>query len=291
MRKLFFLLLATFSLCTHAKDEFVVSYFSNGMDSESYNVELLKLALEKTRKTYGDYRLSPLVTTSTLTARRLLTILIKNEVPNLVVVLTYADRYRPPENLTFIDFPVDLGLLGWRICFVSPQVKEKIKTAQSLADLRQYSIVQGLNWSDGNILRENGFRVIELPEFPSLFKMVASGRADLFCRGVNELPNEYQQFEDIGNLYYDESFLLHYKMPLFFHLHSSNTLAKKRIHAGLKIAYADGSVERLWLASHKASILFAKIPQRKVFHLKNTAADKAPKSYEQYLINPQTIDP
>ena len=270
---------------TYAETDFVVSYIQD--DTVTYNRDLLALALEKTRATYGDFTLSPV--TGVMTPRRGLATLIKNEQPNLVLVLSYADRYRPPENLAFIDFPVDLGILGWRICFVSPGVKEKIKSSKTLDDMRQYSIVQGLNWKDGNILRENGFRVIELPSYPALFKMVASERADLFCRGVNELPAEYEKFKDMGNLYYDTSFALHYKMPLFFHLHNSNTLAKKRITDGLKIAYKDGSLLRLWLEKYKASIAFSNLKQRKIFYLKNSAADNTPNHYEQYLIDPRTL--
>ena len=119
--------------------------------------------------------------------------------------------------------------------------------------------------------------------------MVASGRADLFCRGIIELPDEYYAYQNIGNLTYDESFMLAYKMPLFFYTNKNNILAKQRIEEGLKAAYEDGSLLRIWFEKYQDSIEFSNIKHRKIIHLKNSAIDKAPKGYEKYLINPATF--
>ncbi|MES2825673.1 MAG: hypothetical protein V4732_18880 [Pseudomonadota bacterium] len=280
-------LITALMLSNFARAEFVVTYSLGENDFDRYSYELIKMALEKTRNKYGEFTLTTL---DNVPNKRRFAILQQGTFKNLVVMRGYETKFHTEGNLTFIDFPVDFGLLGWRICFVSPQNREKIAAVKSLDELRRYSIVQGMDWTDNIILRENGFRVLELHGYQNLFKVVASGRADLFCRGVNELPGEFAAFKGIGNLIYNESFMLTYKMPFFYYLNSRDTLAKQRIQEGLVLAYEDGSIMRLWHKSFDASIQFANIQQRKVFQLTNGAIETAPKGYEKYLIDAAVIN-
>jgi hypothetical protein len=287
MRRLCWISLLVSLLSSHfAHADLTVTFCSGDASRDTYTSELIKLALEKTRATHGEYKLS--IATS-LPHKRRVAVLQQNTFENAFTSFGYDEKWQTTGNLTHVDFPIDLGILGWRICFTNKNIKEKLKLANSLADFRQFSIVQGEAWADNLILRENGFHVIELEPYASLFKMVASGRADLFCRGINELPGEYYEYQKIGNLTYDESFLLAYKMPLFFYTNKTNVVAKQRLEEGLKIAYEDGSIKHLWLEKYKDSIEFSNIKHRKIIHLKNSAIDKAPKSYERYLIDPATL--
>lgn len=172
---------------------------------------------------------------------------------------------------------------------MSPQSKEKIKAVISLDELRDYSVVQGLGWGDNEILRANGFRVIELDGYQNLFQMVASGRADLFCRGFNELFSEYMTNKEMKNLLYDESFLLKYEMSYFLYIHKTDVLAKQRLEEGLQIAYEDRSAKRLWLNRFGGSITFAKLNQRKFFRLGNSKVKKLSTEYKKYLVDPTSV--
>lgn len=267
--------------------EFLVTHFPGTATRDSYDIKLLQLALEKTQTKYGSFRLAA---ANDVPVNRRLALLQQNAFANLVVFRGYDDELQDSGQFIFINFPMDLGALGWRICFTNPTIKEKIKSVKTLGDLRQYSIVQNRGWADSAILKDNGFRVIELENRPTLFQMVASGRADLFCRGFNELQSEYLEFKNIGNLTYDESFLIIYKMPVFFYLNSSNKLAKNRIEEGLKAAYEDGSMMQLWLEKFKDSSAFANLKKRKIFQLNNFRLKKLSNEYEKYLIDPLTLE-
>ncbi|MES2673754.1 MAG: hypothetical protein V4660_05910 [Pseudomonadota bacterium] len=269
-------------LSNFSRAEFIVNYVLGENDFDKYSYELVKMALEKTRSKYGNFTLA---TIEDIPHKRRFAILQQGTFENLVVTRAYETEFHTEGDLTFINFPVDFGRLGWRICFVSPQNREKIAAVTSLDELRRYSIVQGIGWTDNIILRENGFRVLELDGYQNLFKVVAGGRADLFCRSVTELPGEFATFREIGNLFYNESFMLTYNMPFFFYLNNRDTLAKQRIEEGLVIAYEDGSIMRLWRKSFDARIQFANIPQRKVFRLTSRAIGQVPKGYEKYLNN------
>lgn len=265
--------------------DFVVSHRTplNAEDTrDAYTIAVINLALEKTRDKYGDYQLSGI---PPLNYPRSIDALSLNRYPNLVVDVSYEESLTDSGELTYIHFPVDQGIVGYRICFVNPALKEKIAQAKSLEDLRQYTIGQGVGWADTAILRHSGFNVVEVSSYPNIFKMVVAGRIDLFCRGINELMKEYDTYKHIGNLTYDESFALVYMLPRFMYLNKTNELAKQRIEQGLQLAYADGSLKQLWLSYHKASVEFAKLKQRRIFELDNPLIQHLPRDYQDKHID------
>jgi hypothetical protein len=103
--------------------------------------------------------------------------------PNYFIKLSYEPDYKE-RGMAYVPFPVDLGIVGYRVCFCSPEVAEKVAGVVTLKELRTFSHGQGSGWSDVGILRHNGFKVIEIPNYESLFRMVAADRFDLYCRGA-----------------------------------------------------------------------------------------------------------
>lgn len=245
-----------------------------------YNLALLKLALEQTRSDYGGYQL---ISAPAMNIARSVQALKKNEYPNLVVELSYEDRYAET-SLTYIPFPVDLGVVGYRICFTAPKLRLPLPTEKR--QLQDYIIGQGIGWADVDILRHNGFRVMEVGNYESLFKMVAANRFDLLCRGINELYPEYESHSEIPGLRYDTSLAIHYPLPRFFFIHQSNQLARERIHQGLLRAYQDGSLQRLWQREYQDSIDQADLARRVIISLDNPLIRTLPNGYQQYLYDP-----
>lgn len=252
-----------------------------------YDIEVLRLALDKTRTTHGSYQLQAIPAAS---YARMLHSLRNNTYPNMLLEISYDKQLEDTGELTYINFPIELGIIGYRVCFVNPLVKDKVKQAKTLADLLPYSMGQGVGWADIDILRHNGFTVTEVSNYTSLFKMVAGGRYDLLCRGANELMMEYEQYKHIGNLTYDDSFALVYRLPRFFYLSNKNIALKQRVEEGLKIAYADGSLLALWNKHNLQSIQFTRLPTRKIFYLDNPLISNLPKDYEQYFIDPMALE-
>lgn len=278
---LFFIALVSLPL----QAEMVISF----RDAESqkdrrheYNLALLRLALEKTRDEYGDYRLQP---TPAMNIARSVQALKKNEYPNLVVELSYEDSYANT-SLTYIPFPVDLGVVGYRVCFTAPSLPDPLPTDKQR--LQGYTIGQGYGWADVEILRHNGFRVMEVGNYESLFKMVAAGRFDLLCRGVNELYLEYEAHSTIPGLRYDSTLAIYYPLPRFFFIHKSNHQAQERIHKGLLRAYRDGSLQRLWQNEYQSSIDQADLAHRSIITLDNPLIRTLSNDYQRYLYNPVT---
>jgi len=196
----------------------------------AYNVQLVQLALERTRARSGDFeiRISPPMNT----ARAIEEVRV-GSLPNLIVMTTFENRLLD-DGLDYARFPVDFGVTGYRICFVSPDARDAVSHATSLDALRKFTIGQGRGWADVGILRHNGFKVDEVGGYEALFGMVASSRFDLFCRGINELEPELKAHAHIRSLDYDRSSALAYVLPRFFFSSKKNAYILRRISEGCR---------------------------------------------------------
>lgn len=247
-----------------------------------YDNELLKMALEKTKEKYGDYNLVPLKITAN--HKRIEELALNGEIENLFYKFSASN-----DRLTkygYIPFPIDLGIVGYRVAFISKTNEEKIKNINTLEELKKQSVIQGLGWLDVEILKSNGFEVMEGSNYSGLFKMIARNRGDLFLRGANELYNEWDSNKHIKNLTYDTSIIVYYPLPRFYFTNKKNKNAIERIREGLIISYNDGSLIKLWEKHYKQSIDFTNLKKRKIFKLENPFLEGMDKSYEKYIYNP-----
>ena len=259
--------------------EFIVSHrapFSEGDKHHVYSTEVLRLALEKTRKEYGDFTLRPIPPRN---YGRAVKAVVDNTYPNLIIETSYEQALTHHAKLDFINFPMDLGVLGYRVCFINPKLKASGKEITTLEQLRQYDFVHGVGWADTIIFRHNGLKVQEIEYYDGIFLMVIGGRVDFFCRGANEILGELEQFSQLKELTIDDQFLLVYPLPRFFYLNRANTLAKERIGLGLQRAYADGSLQALWKENFLPSLALVGLKQRKVIRLENPLLDELDMSF------------
>ncbi len=252
-----------------ANAEFVVTLRSPYTERDKhhdYGNELLKLALEKTRKKYGDFRLQDMPRINYV---RTLKAAVDNTYPNLFFEANYEESFTTQSGLTFINFPVDLGVIGHRVCFINPKLKESGKQFRTLEDLKPHSFAHGIGWADTQIFRHNGLTVREIENYDGLFLMIISGRIDFFCRGANEVLHEKNQFKELPNLVIDDSFMLVYPLPRFFYTNNKNVLAKERIELGINMAYTDGSLKKVWLKHFSDSLKYVNPGARTVIYLEN----------------------
>lgn len=246
----------------------------------SYEVAVLKLALDKTRHEYGPYELKP---APQINLNRVIQSIKTDTFPNYFASLGYNEDYNSSPEVTYIRFPIDLGILSYRTCFVPTDMIDKVAKINTLDELRTLSIGQGRGWVDGYILKHNGFKVVEADSYPILFKMVAAHRFDLLCRGANEVEEEYERWHNIEGLSYDRHLLIYYPMPIFFYTSSKNKEAIARVTKGLHKAYADGSLLALWRKQHQASVDFAELNKRKVFRLDNPLVKSIDFDYAKFF--------
>ncbi|MDO3387818.1 hypothetical protein QWI17_18385 [Gilvimarinus sp. SDUM040013] len=248
----------------------------------SYEVELLRLALDKTVATFGPYTLQPAKAMNL--PRTMVTARSSKEA--LIFKTSYSQTLT--QEFRYPTYPIDRGIFSYRICFVNNQIKDKVSQVDNLDDLRRFIIGQGVGWLDVDILEHNGFSVRESSGYEQLFPMLAAGRLDLVCRAQNEVPAEWEIFSHLGGFSIDQSFALFYPLPRFFWVHKSQPRAFERLNLGLKISYQDGSALNLWKQHYQANLRKASLKNRRLYILRNPYLDGISPEYKQYFLDQRT---
>ena len=280
----FTLLSALFTLSLSAQTTFTYVAGESANDPRyAYDQALLKLALEKTVEKYGPYTLQPSKLGSN--QKRNETDAIENTFPNFFLKLSYSSELA--KQLDYIPIPADRGIVGYRVCFTSEEIKRQLQEVQTIEQFKKFDMLQGIGWSDVAILKAAGFTVKTGTNYDGMFKMVAVNRVDLFPRGANEMLGEWNLHKDTKGLTYDESLALYYPLPRFFFTNRQNKEAAKRVQEGLEIAFEDGSFQALWREHYQDSVDMIKLDQRKIFRITNPSVTDLDPSYEKYNFNPE----
>lgn len=246
----------------------------------NFDNELIELALQATIKDFGPYTIKY---SHQMNFSRAIKIATVNQLENFFFKNSY-ELSLEKSGLIPVYFPVDLGIVGKRICFVNPNIKDEFSKVRSFSDLKSFVHGQGQDWSDVKILRYNKIKVKEYSTYESLFYAVAIGRIDLFCRGANEIKSEVEKFGPIvKDLMVDSHIVINYDLPRFFYTHKSNLRAKERIEKGLKIIFENGLYEKLWQKEYAASIAFSNLSKRQYINLENPLLKDLNFNYLQYF--------
>ncbi len=247
-----------------------------------YDRNLLELALKKTEATYGAFAFNRAPAMNQVRAIET----IRNDTyRNFVRVLGY-DKKLEEKGLRYIDFPIFLGLLGYRTCFYSHTIKERLPQNISSKGLKQFLFGVGRGWIDDKILRHNGFRTTIAINYETMFELTARGRIELFCRGANEVLDEFTTHHTLEGLHYDRSFYLHYPMRHFYYFSKNQEKDMKRVKEGLDIALRDGSLMELWKRYHAKNLDFLKLETRKRISLENPVLAGKSFHYQDILFSP-----
>ncbi|KMJ54941.1 hypothetical protein ACG97_01370 [Vogesella sp. EB] len=187
------------------------------------------------------------------------------------VLWTMSTREREALLLP-VRFPVDKGLLGWRIAIVRQDKAAQFANVQTVQDLRYFTAGQEHDWPDTRILRESGLPVMTASQYDSLFRMLVVKRFDYFPRGVAEAWAEVDARPELG-LTVDRFIVLRYPAAEYFFVTPRKPYLAEHIWQGLLRAQADGSFDRLFHAHFDPLLQRARLSQRRVIELDNPMID------------------
>lgn len=230
-----------------------------------YDMALLRLALEKTRDVYGEFELLP---SPVMNTTRVLKALQQGTYPNFIIKMSYSPEYEH-QGLLRGGYELDLGIVGYRVCYTRRALLPQLASRTTLAAWQLLSYGQGTGWMDVDILRANEFLVAEVPNYKNLFPMTAMGRFDLFCRGINEIPDELAEIKRYPEIVLEPMMMLYYDLPRFFYANPRDSAGLERVEKGIRLAAADGSLQQLWLHFNQPGIDYVHPAQRQLFRLKN----------------------
>ncbi|EDQ33725.1 hypothetical protein HPDFL43_04710 [Hoeflea phototrophica DFL-43] len=189
-----------------------------------------------------------------------------------------------------VPFPIDGGLLGYRLFLIDGERQAEFSAIQSLEDLESMIAIQGPGWGDIGILENAGLTVRTGP-YNQLFKMTVGGRADYFPRAAFEaIAEQAANVDDAPGLAVEKSLIVHYPLTWVYTVSADRKGLYDDIMKGLYEAYDDGSYKKLLLsdANVKLSLEQGNLNGRKVIELPNPNMPEEIKAIpEKYWFKPQ----
>ena len=238
---------------------------------EVFFEKLLNTALEKTRKTDGDFVVLHTTHGGGIARDRAMVIAGAG-----IDVMWGSVTKERESQMRLVQVDLLKGLNNYRVLLINKDAQSKFSRVKSLEDLRQFTVGSGEHWTDGDIFRNNGFTVSATSSYSGLFKMLAARRFDFISRGLYEINNDSKEYKALG-LAPEESLLIKYDVPIryCFFVNKTNSVLGDRLERGLKIAMEDGSFDRLFYdhPAFKAGEELLKSSHRTVIKLKNTKSD------------------
>lgn len=208
-----------------------------------YFVQMLTLALEKTRASDGDFKIDFLDHKGGIERDR--TMLASGT--GIDLMWGSVTRARA-EEVRIINIDLLKGLNNYRVLLINKKSQPDFEKVTTLSDLKKFKAGSGTYWTDGRILDYNGFSVVYGANYNGLFKMLSMNRYDFLSRGLHEIGNDLAAFGDLG-LMQEQSLLLKYDIPIryCFFVNKSNEKLAERVERGLIAAQADRSFDKLFL--------------------------------------------
>ncbi|MFC3150145.1 substrate-binding periplasmic protein [Litoribrevibacter euphylliae] len=252
---------------------------------KQYFLDVLELALEKSKPAFGDYRLEQ-SKTQVFQARAFKSL----QQGQLDVVWSMTSKSRETMARP-IRIPLMKGLLGFRVLIVHKDKAEAFSEVRTLRDLAHFTAIQGHDWPDTRILRHNGLQVVSDSKYLAIFERLDHGRYDYFPRGILEAWEELLSTRH-KYLQVEPSLLLVYPAPVYFFVHKNDKRLAERLTLGLNAALNDGSFDSLLLNHplHRKAFEALKDSPRRVLYLSNPLLSKeTPLDREDYWLSVETL--
>ena len=177
-----------------------------------YELALLHEALERTRRDYGAYEVQPF--TEDVSIGRAIELAIEGRLVNVLSAGVGQSAPSPERDMIPVAFPIDKGLLGYRVAFIDRRSQDRLLRVHGIEELRQLRVGQGSGWGDVRIYEHERIPVETTYDYESLVLMLLHGRFDLFPRGLWEVAPELAAYGTrYPDLAVEQHLLLHY--PFF----------------------------------------------------------------------------
>lgn len=232
-----------------------------------YQWEILRTALERTKKSDGPYEMLP---SAPMTEQRQTDELMA--ATGSITVMYLGTQPEFERRLWPVRIPVDRNLGGYCILMARKETAAKLKAVKSLADLRAFSVGLGLGWLDVAILKHNGFNVVTGSNYDGLFQMLDNRRFDVFPRAVVEVLGEYDRVHpQMPDLVLDGSLILYYPLPMYFWFQATpeGKRLADRARRGMLAMLADGSYLKIFNKHQGWKIERLKLGQRRLLKAAN----------------------
>ena len=204
------------------------------------NIALISLALEKAKPKYGAIALKRVAVDSYSAAFSKL----ENNTADFDAVISALDKDREAQFLP-VFFPLDRGLLGFRLCIISPDAESNFEKITSLHDFHDLnlSVTLSPDWTDMQIMKNNDIPVIEIKAHRQRLQLARQDNSVCYSRSIIEIENELR---DVPDLIIEQSFVMLYPLAEILYFRKGADDLARALEYGLKKAYQDGSFSILF---------------------------------------------
>ncbi len=222
----------------------------------TYFRDLLQAALAATEDQYGALSLKS--NNVEMLQNRQLVALDRSLLDILWTVTTEdrENRYLP------IRVPLIQGLFGYRVFLIHRANRFRFDPELSIEQLKTLTAVQGFDWPDTVVLRNNGFNVAT-SDYYNGFKLLAQQFVDYYPRGVTEVFDELNVYQD-KEIEIAPNHVLYYPNFMFFFVRKDDQALHDRILEGLTKLQANGTFDALFNQQNFIQDAISMIEQRKV---------------------------
>lgn len=215
---------------------------TEGLDITAYYEDVIRLALEKTRASHGDFVIRQHSFEASVNR-------IKAMLQSAAGVDVIWGTVTPERTKSMRHVPVDLlrDLNNYRALLVRKNDVFHFQSVASLDDLRQFRLGNGSNWTDTKVMQFNGFKVVTAVDYGLLVKMLSAKRFDYITRGLHEVGMDLLMFPS-ANIAVVPDVVLKYSNSVSYGLFVRKTdeALAQRLELGLAQARADGSLQALF---------------------------------------------
>jgi hypothetical protein len=233
---------------------------------KAYNLELLNLALERTRDRYGDFEI---VTQSNSSLEQQSALKSLNERKEIHVVPTMTEANREKVFIP-VRVPLYKGLFGIRLMMIHAEEKSRLDLATSELLLKKLTFIQGADWPDTHVLQANGFQVKTFGAKDQMIQALITRSGDVYPRGLVEIWDEIA-LEKGSPLAVQATVCLYYPAAIYFFLQRSveGKRVAERLETGLLKAVDDGSFDAVFNKYWGDIIKKADLSGKKIIRLNN----------------------
>jgi hypothetical protein len=211
---------------------------------KAHELEVVKLALQKSRDRYGPYQLH--ITESTLSRPRTVRFFAENVAQ---VVTSTAKAYQLDQQespLIAIRIPLLYGLLGSRQAIVLKEQAEAFARIKTFDQLRQKSAGLGFDWYEVEIFNAAGLPYTTGAGIEPLLGMLAHRRFDYLPLGMLEASTALANIDNPERFAIVEDLIIHYPLKVYMQVSRYYPQLLERLTYGLTKAQQDGSLEALF---------------------------------------------
>lgn len=246
---------------------------------------LLEYALTITAPEYGEVELA---FATAMVQGRAEQSLLAGDALHLAVFAPSPER---ESALLPVYFPLNGGLLGYRVCLIAEGQQSKFDAIATAEDWRKAELIfgQGAHWPDVAILRSNNLQVVTNPKYELLFDMARSHRFDCFARSIEEVEYDKASVNAQG-LMIEQQVLFYYPQASFFFVSPRYPQLAERLQKGLEQAAKNRVIQQHFETYFGTIVQQIRCQNRRLIRLDNPLlSPKVVLALQQFAYAPEIL--